>query len=101
MVAYGRVVPGVERGGDRLVEQGDASADRGHVDSACEAYLRATTYCRTSYGPLVGSPVDDRRVRPVLDYALACSEVAEDRVVLAGWSLGAFWPRGRRHSSSG
>jgi alpha-beta hydrolase superfamily lysophospholipase len=45
---------------DWLVELADASAARGHRVSAREAYLRATNYYRTAYGPLFGSPVDDR-----------------------------------------
>jgi alpha-beta hydrolase superfamily lysophospholipase len=45
---------------DWLVEAGDTSADRGHVVSAREAYLRAATYYRVAYAPLFGAPVDPR-----------------------------------------
>lgn len=41
---------------DWLVELGDASAERGHPVSARAAYVRATNYYRTSYGPLFGEP---------------------------------------------
>ncbi|MGZ4330898.1 MAG: alpha/beta hydrolase family protein [Solirubrobacteraceae bacterium] len=43
-----------------LVDAGDASAAAGHPVSAREAYLRATTYLRTAYLPLLGAPIDDR-----------------------------------------
>ncbi len=45
---------------DRLVEQADDGAGRGHRVSAREAYLRATNYYRTAYAPLFGSPTDPR-----------------------------------------
>jgi alpha-beta hydrolase superfamily lysophospholipase len=45
---------------DALVDQADASAKAGHAVSAREAYIRATTYYRTGYFPLFGSPVDKR-----------------------------------------
>ncbi len=45
---------------DGLVEAADASAAAGHPVSAREAYVRATTYYRTSYYPLYGAPVDER-----------------------------------------
>ena len=37
---------------------GDKSAAAGHAVSGREAYLRASTYYRTSYFPLYGKPVD-------------------------------------------
>jgi pimeloyl-ACP methyl ester carboxylesterase len=45
---------------DDLVQAADTSAAAGHRVSAREAYLRATTYYRTAYFPLFGSPVDER-----------------------------------------
>lgn len=45
---------------DALVEAAEASIAAGHPVSAREAYLRATTYYRTSYYPLFGAPVDER-----------------------------------------
>jgi pimeloyl-ACP methyl ester carboxylesterase len=45
---------------DALVEAGGASAAAGHRVSAREAYLRASTYYRTAYYPLFGSPPDER-----------------------------------------
>src|SRR5205807_5796986 len=44
---------------DALVEAGGASAAAGHRVSAREAYLRASTYYRTAYYPLFGSPPDE------------------------------------------
>lgn len=43
---------------DWLVELGDVSAARGHPVSARAAYVRATNYYRTSYGPLFGERGD-------------------------------------------
>jgi len=43
---------------DRVAGIGDESAAAGHAVSAREAYLRASTYYRTSYFPLYGKPVD-------------------------------------------
>ncbi len=43
-----------------LMQVADAAAGRGHRVSAREAYLRASTYYRTSYFPLYGAPTDPR-----------------------------------------
>jgi hypothetical protein len=48
--------------GDRLAGYGDASAHADHAISASGAYLRASSYYRTTYLPLYGSPVDPRLV---------------------------------------
>jgi pimeloyl-ACP methyl ester carboxylesterase len=45
---------------DRLVQAGDASAQRGHGVSAREAYLRACVCYSAAYHPLFGVPVDPR-----------------------------------------
>ena len=45
---------------DALVSDADASAAAGHQVSAREAYLRASTYYRTSYMPLFGAPTGER-----------------------------------------
>src|SRR5919202_1475102 len=42
----------------RIAALGDESASAGHTVSAREAYLRASSYYRTAYLPLYGSPVD-------------------------------------------
>jgi pimeloyl-ACP methyl ester carboxylesterase len=47
---------------DRVAGIGDKSAAAGHAVSAREAYLRSSTYYRTSYFPLYGKPVDPRLV---------------------------------------
>ena len=54
------MAPRVDLQAQVLVEAGDASAAAGHPVSAREAYLRATTYFRTAYMPLLGAPTDDR-----------------------------------------
>ena len=48
---------------DRIAECGDESANAGHAVSARDAYLRASSYYRTAYLPLYGSPVDARLVQ--------------------------------------
>jgi len=45
---------------DRVEAIAGAAAERGHRASARDAYLRASTYRRTSYWPLYGRPVDPR-----------------------------------------
>lgn len=45
---------------NRLFDLAENAATRGHVVSAREAYLRASTYYRVSYFPLYGAPVDPR-----------------------------------------
>ncbi len=47
----------------RITALGDASASAGHTVSARDAYLRASSYYRTAYLPLYGSPVDPRLVQ--------------------------------------
>src|SRR5690349_8049361 len=47
---------------ERVENWGDDSARRGHIVSAREAYLRSSTYYRTSYCPLFGAPTDPRLV---------------------------------------
>jgi pimeloyl-ACP methyl ester carboxylesterase len=47
---------------DRVAAVGDESANAGHTVSARDAYLRASSYYRTAYLPLYGSPVDPRLV---------------------------------------
>jgi pimeloyl-ACP methyl ester carboxylesterase len=47
---------------ERVVGYADESARAGHVVSAREAYLRASSYYRAAYLPLYGSPVDPRLV---------------------------------------
>src|SRR5919107_771072 len=47
---------------DRVAALGDESARAGHTVSARDAYLRASSYYRTAYLPLYGSPVDARLV---------------------------------------
>jgi pimeloyl-ACP methyl ester carboxylesterase len=46
----------------RIAAVGDESANAGHTVSARDAYLRASSYYRTAYLPLYGSPVDPRLV---------------------------------------
>lgn len=48
--------------GDRLFAIGQACEQKGHRVSAREAYLRASTYCRSSYFPLYARPIDPRLV---------------------------------------
>ncbi len=48
---------------DRVAAVGDESAKAGHTVSARDAYLRASSYYRTAYLPLYGSPVDARLVK--------------------------------------
>jgi pimeloyl-ACP methyl ester carboxylesterase len=48
---------------DRIVALGDESASAGHAVSARDTYLRASSYYRTAYLPLYGSPVDPRLVQ--------------------------------------
>ena len=70
---------------DRLGEEGDASAAEGHVVSAREAYVRAATYHRTAYTPLL---------TPARDERLAASSAAEHvalRRAIALWEPGAEW----------
>ena len=47
---------------ERVTAVGDESARAGHAVSARDAYLRASSYYRTAYLPLYGSPVDPRLV---------------------------------------
>ena len=47
---------------ERVAGYADESARAGHVVSAREAYLRASSYYRAAYLPLYGSPVDPRLV---------------------------------------
>src|SRR5919106_1399261 len=47
---------------DRIAAVGGKSAGAGHAVSARDAYLRASSYYRTAYLPLYGSPVDPRLV---------------------------------------
>src|SRR5919107_2171293 len=47
---------------DRVAALGDESASAGPTVSARDAYLRASSYYRTAYLPLYGSPVDARLV---------------------------------------
>ena len=47
---------------ERIAALGDESAREGHPISARDAYLRASSYYRTAYLPLYGSPVDSRLV---------------------------------------
>ena len=48
---------------DRIAALGDESASAGHAVSARDAYLRASSYYRTAYLPLYGSPIDARLVK--------------------------------------
>ena len=48
---------------DRIVALGDESSSAGHAVSARDTYLRASSYYRTAYLPLYGSPVDPRLVQ--------------------------------------
>ncbi len=45
---------------DRLAEEADHAAARGHRVGARETYLRANLYYAVSYHPLFGAPVDPR-----------------------------------------
>src|ERR671916_687383 len=47
---------------ERVAGYADESARAGHTISASDAYLRASSYYRTAYVPLFGSPVDPRLV---------------------------------------
>src|ERR687886_2568242 len=47
---------------ERVAGYADESARAGHIISASDAYLRASSYYRTAYLPLYGSPVDPRLV---------------------------------------
>src|SRR5919106_6674524 len=46
----------------RITALGDESASAGHAVSARDTYFRASSYFRTAYLPLYGSPVDRRLV---------------------------------------
>lgn len=46
----------------RLIAGAQESEHRGHIVSAREAYLRASTYAHVAYFPLFGEPVDPRLV---------------------------------------
>ena len=46
--------------GDRLSAEGDATLAKGHVSSARDLYLRASTFYAASFHPLYGAPVDPR-----------------------------------------
>jgi pimeloyl-ACP methyl ester carboxylesterase len=48
---------------DRIAAVGDESANAAHTVSARDAYLRASSYYRTAYLPLYGSPVDPKLVK--------------------------------------
>jgi len=48
---------------DRIAALGDESASADHAVSARDAYLRASSYYRTAYLPLYGSPIDARLVK--------------------------------------
>lgn len=45
---------------DRVAEIAEGSRSAGRDASACEAYMRASSYYRVSYIPLFGAPTDDR-----------------------------------------
>ena len=45
---------------ERVAGYADESARAGHIISASDAYLRASSYYRAAYLPLYGSPVDPR-----------------------------------------
>src|SRR5215204_6053166 len=47
---------------ERVAGYADESARAGHIISASDAYLRASSYYRAAYLPLYGSPVDPRLV---------------------------------------
>src|ERR687889_1863594 len=47
---------------ERVAGYADESARAGHIISASDAYLRASSYYRAGYLPLYGSPVDPRLV---------------------------------------
>jgi alpha-beta hydrolase superfamily lysophospholipase len=46
--------------GDRYVEQGKEAESKGHIESARESYLRATSHYAIAYHPIYGKPVDPR-----------------------------------------
>lgn len=69
----------------RLVDEADASATAGHAVSAREAYVRAATYHRTAYAPLLAPERDER-----LTAASAAEHEALRRAV-ALWDPVAEW----------
>lgn len=74
--------------GDRLVQAGDASAERGHTVSGREAYLRACVCYSAAWHPLFGAPVDPRlleafrRQRAAFDKAAALMEPAGEQLTI-------------------
>src|SRR6516164_10364327 len=56
---------------------------------------------RPCYEGLVFRPDREGVVSPVIDWAAARPEVDPGRIALAGYSMAAGWPRGRRPSSRG
>lgn len=75
--------------GDRLVHDGDLSADGGHPVSARESYLRGCVCYAVAYHPLFGAPVDPRlldafgRQRAAFDKAATLWEPAGERLEIA------------------
>ena len=73
---------------DRLVQEGDASAQGGHAVSARESYLRACVCYSAAYHPLFGAPVDPRlleafrRQRAAFEKAAALIEPAGERLAI-------------------
>src|SRR5262249_29943431 len=86
---------------DRVFEIAQGCAASGHAVSAREAYLRASTYCRTPYWPLFGAPVDARlvaafdRTAEAFAKAAALMTPAGEAVEIpfAGTSLPAYFYR--------
>ena len=73
---------------DRLVQEGDASAQGGHAVSARESYLRACVCYSAAYHPLFGAPVDPRlleafrRQRAAFEKAAALIEPPGERLAI-------------------
>ena len=73
---------------DRLVQEGDASAQGGHAVSAHESYLRACVCYSAAYHPLFGAPVDTRlleafrRQRAAFEKAAALIEPPGERLAI-------------------
>ncbi|MDQ8730253.1 alpha/beta hydrolase [Bradyrhizobium sp. LHD-71] len=84
--------------GDRLAAEATAALSRESRFSACELYLRASSFYATSYHPLYGEPVDGRLVSAfrkqmaAFDKGLALrpSPVTPLRIPFEGTSLPAY-----------
>ncbi len=71
--------------GDRLLSRANASFDAGHLESAREAYLRASTYYRMAEFYLHGEPADPR--------ILSASRASQESYAKGAQLTGPNWER--------